>query len=87
MRHAGRLQDAKPDKSTPEKETTCACERQTAACSLRGKGFAQLGGADPEWQALVAAPAPPPGVRAARASAGAAPPWPAFAGARAAGAP
>ncbi|CAK0871011.1 unnamed protein product, partial [Prorocentrum cordatum] len=80
-------QDTKPDKSTPKKKMTCACKRQTAACSLRGKGFAQLGGSDPEWQALVAAPAPPPGVPAARASAGAVPPWPASADAQAAGTP
>ncbi|CAK0877271.1 unnamed protein product, partial [Prorocentrum cordatum] len=54
-------QGAKPDKSNPKEEMT----------------FPQLGGADPEWQALAAAPEPPPGAPASRAAAGAAPPWPA----------
>eukprot|EP00959_Pyramimonas_sp_CCMP1952_P062396 1304503-Pyramimonas_sp.AAC.1 len=68
--------DRKPDKTKKEPDVTCLCKRRTAACSLCGRGFAQQKGADPEWRALVAAPAPPPGTRGVT-PAGVPPPWPA----------
>ncbi|CAK0792449.1 unnamed protein product [Prorocentrum cordatum] len=68
--------DKKPDKTKKEPDVTCLCKRRTAACSLCGRGFAQQKGADPEWRALVAAPAPPPGTRGVT-PAGVPPPWPA----------
>ncbi|CAK0855864.1 unnamed protein product [Prorocentrum cordatum] len=68
--------DKKPDKTKKEPDVTCLCKRRTAACSLCGRGFAQQKGADPEWRALVAAPAPPPGNRGVT-PAGVPPPWPA----------
>ncbi|CAK0816748.1 unnamed protein product [Prorocentrum cordatum] len=71
--------DKKPDKTNQDTDVICLCKRKTAACSLCGRGVAQQKGADPEWRAMVAAPAPPPGTRGIT-PAGVPPPWPAQAG-------
>ncbi|CAK0857971.1 unnamed protein product [Prorocentrum cordatum] len=52
--------ETKPTKGGVKAERTCLCKKEDAACVLCGQGWAQ-GGGDPEWQALIAVPKPPPG--------------------------
>ncbi|CAK0825167.1 unnamed protein product, partial [Prorocentrum cordatum] len=70
--------EVKPEKGKPKVDVSCVCKRTTAARTLCGKGFAQYGAPSQDWQALVNAPAPPPGsFQGGVTPAGTLPPWPA----------
>ncbi|CAK0895273.1 unnamed protein product, partial [Prorocentrum cordatum] len=52
-------QELKPTEGTVNEQRMCLCKRKGAACTLCGQGWSQAG-IDPQWQALVSVPEPPP---------------------------
>ncbi|CAK0909087.1 unnamed protein product, partial [Prorocentrum cordatum] len=57
--------ELRPTKGTVKEEKMCLCKKKDAACTLRGQGWAQGATAEPQWQALMCVPKPPPGAERA----------------------
>ncbi|CAK0825434.1 unnamed protein product, partial [Prorocentrum cordatum] len=57
--------ELRPTKGTVKEEKMCLCKKKDAACTLRGQGWAQGATAEPQWQALICVPKPPPGAERA----------------------
>ncbi|CAK0902787.1 unnamed protein product, partial [Prorocentrum cordatum] len=57
--------ELRPTKGTVKEEKMCLCKKKDAACTLRGQGWAQGATAEPQWQAFICVPKPPPGAERA----------------------